>query len=198
MKKEYIIEQVSKGELDLENDGTLEQLKELLTLAFPKDKTRLSGYSKFYRQALYYPNLWMPYEKSTHPTQSVKDFFEWKPERGEMVLVRDHDSNEWDSRIFLVEITGATRPFVTVARADQDEFNKGLTFGFIPWRQMKQIEKTKPEAEKASTWQERKTFKPYQSVTLNIQIENGKDNICAAIKEYIDTYIDHIEKEQNQ
>ena len=141
MKKEYIIEQVSSGELDLENDGTLEQLKELLTLAFPKDKTMLSGYSKFYGQGVCFPNLWMPYEKANCPTQSVKDFFEWKPERGEMVLVRDHDSNEWDSRIFLVEITDATRPFLTVARADQDEFNKGRTFGVIPWRQIKQIEK---------------------------------------------------------
>jgi len=147
MKKEYIAERISKGEIDIENDGTLEQLKELLTLAFPKDHAKLSGSSNIYGRSHFCPDTWVPFKTKNRPIQSVKEVFEWKPERGEMVSVKLNYIDEWVPRIFLAEIIGAFRPFMAVRLGHEDEFNDGLGFDTINWTQMKKIEATEPKPE---------------------------------------------------
>ena len=49
MKQEkFTIEDLRNGKVAVENDGTLEELKEVLNLAFPDDKTSINGAFNYY------------------------------------------------------------------------------------------------------------------------------------------------------
>ena len=145
MKKRYTIKDVGKGCVAIKNDGTMEQIKEALRLAFPNDIYGFMMSETYEEQAFFWKcantNMWTFGNETNLPTQSVKEFLEWQPERGEMVLVRSADNHKWEPRMFLVEITGAREPFITMLHGHEDRLNKELVFDTILWRQIKQIEK---------------------------------------------------------
>ena len=154
--RKYTIEEGTKGEVAIKNDGTLEQLQELLTLMFPEDSYRIKpgswiGDSKFYYLTSV-PGRWAHGDKTDLPTQSVKDFLEpeWKPEWGEMVLVKFGILNkwcEWCPRIFITEAVGSRQPYITVTDQDADNFRNGLDFNITMWGQMKQLIPEEPRVE---------------------------------------------------
>ena len=86
--KKYTIEQITKGEVAVKNDGTLEQIQELLDLAFPEDGMVLQKNgsikdSKFFYCNSYSNKHWSWGNTTDLPTQSVGDFLEteWMPEK---------------------------------------------------------------------------------------------------------------------
>ena len=150
--RKYTIEEASNGCVDIENDGTPEQLRELLSLVFPSDTAKIVGNRKFYGSSRFDSNLWRATDSTPRPTQSVKDFFasEWKPEWGEMVLVKFGILNkwcEWCPRIFITEAVGSIQPYITVTDQDTDNFRNGLDFDITMWGQMKQLIPEEPRVE---------------------------------------------------
>jgi len=149
--KKYTIEDASKGEVSIKNDGTYEQITVLLSLAFPNDRFRFFptqdiATAKFFSAS---PNLAGRYFHSYEtdlPTQSVKDFLtpEWKPERGEMVSI-----GGLGNRIFLAEIKGSIHPYIAVDSGDEDRYYNGCTFRTIGYTEIKQIETPEPKQERS-------------------------------------------------
>lgn len=89
----YTIQDLAEGRCAVVNDGTAEELNEVLMAAFPKFK-KATGDCSWYRSYGIYK--WMGYyiPPPTIPTQSVKDFVkqldkdehqQWQPQPGEMV-----------------------------------------------------------------------------------------------------------------
>ena len=74
---EKLIKQLREGTIALKNDGTLEELREVLKCAFPNDSTKSYGNRKYYFKH-YDKNMWMFGEKTYLPSHSVKEFL--KPE----------------------------------------------------------------------------------------------------------------------
>jgi len=153
--KKYTIEDARNREVAIENDGTIEQMDEALRLIFSEDPCcKLSKLSSFIKTSRFFyagfgnNRLWDYSNKTNLPTQSVKDFLtpEWKPVRGEMVLVLDTDLQKWEPKIFIAEITGDKKPFLCVLNGHEDEFNGGFGFYIARWSQMKRIET--PETER--------------------------------------------------
>ena len=75
MTKKEKIESVRQGKYALINDGTLEQLQEVLKMTWPKDKYITSGGYKFYYKNKDNFNLWDLEDTTDLPTHSIKDFF---------------------------------------------------------------------------------------------------------------------------
>lgn len=67
---------------------------------------------------------------------------EWKPKRGERVLVWDY---KWDEReaIFIAEIEGDIFPYVAVRQEYEGNFLKGEKFLTYQWKNMKPIPQVK-------------------------------------------------------
>ena len=74
---ERLIKQLREGIIALKNDGTLDELKNVLGYAFPEDITNLEGTRKYYYKRTYY-NEWGCSDIINAPTHSVKEFL--KPE----------------------------------------------------------------------------------------------------------------------
>lgn len=70
-------------------------------------------------------------------------------ERGERVLVRDSDDENWVESIFVTKIDGAKRPYVVVSYFDEDEFMNGDVFNTVKYKQIKKL-----QAKKEITMQE--------------------------------------------
>lgn len=141
--KKYTIEDLRNGKCAVINDGTLEELRDVLREAFPEDKTVAEGYYRCYY--LGYNGVYYSYNNSTYlPTQSVKDFLEqeWKPKRGERIMVKDFN-DEWVEAIFLTEIKGAEYPYVCVWEDDEKAYERGeefLTTGYYEIKPLPQKE----------------------------------------------------------
>lgn len=67
-----LIKQLRNGEIAVENDGTLEQLKKVLRVAFPKDKHDTLGAVKYYEKI---NDTYIGCNTKNLPTVSVKEFF---------------------------------------------------------------------------------------------------------------------------
>lgn len=67
----------------------------------------------------------------------LKEFSTKKPKRGDLVLVRDSDSNEWLEKIFLTEIAGAEFPYVVVSHGNEKNFNNNELFCYYFYKQLK-------------------------------------------------------------
>lgn len=78
----YTIEDLKEGRVAVINDGTLEELKEVLSKAFPKDSTPPGGHRNYY--FLRFKEFWGYDDTTDLPIQSVKDFL-WQPKYGEKV-----------------------------------------------------------------------------------------------------------------
>ena len=72
--KKYTIKDLKNGKVAVVNDGTLEELKEVLSKAFPDDKSIIYGLLVYYKVRLDNSNKWCPLRETDLPTQSVKDF----------------------------------------------------------------------------------------------------------------------------
>lgn len=68
-----LIKKLRKGTIALVNDGTLEELREVLKYAFPNDKTNSEGIFKYYYKSPY-SDKWWCIEEINLPTHSVKEF----------------------------------------------------------------------------------------------------------------------------
>ena len=83
-----------------------------------------------------WPNL---HKKEHCHIKAITKTDQWKPVRGEMVLVRSTIRDEWEPRIFCAEIERAELPFLTVSHATENKFIEGSFFGLTNWFQMKQL-----------------------------------------------------------
>lgn len=74
--KRYTIKDLSEGRCAVENDGTLDELKEVLSKAFPNDASSsvIKGCHKFYYKSEISKSIWFFSDTTNLPTQSVKDF----------------------------------------------------------------------------------------------------------------------------
>jgi hypothetical protein len=68
----YTIDDLRNGKCAVINDGTLEELREVLKLAFPNDKSIITGSCDFYYKGNQIE--WHADNDNNLPTQSVKDF----------------------------------------------------------------------------------------------------------------------------
>jgi hypothetical protein len=131
----YTIEDLRNGKCAVRNDGTVEELIEVLSLAFPKDKGAylIGGAHKFYYKSPY--NNWgfFIHNSTELPTQSVKDFLEPEFKRGDKVMVGGHE------RIFLAKIDGAKYPYMYVSTLSEDNFLSGKPFRIASARKVEPI-----------------------------------------------------------
>ena len=74
---EKLIKQLREGTIALKNDGTLEELREVLKYAFPKEMTNPQGVLNYYYKRPYHDE-WIGIDYTHLPTHSVKEFL--KPE----------------------------------------------------------------------------------------------------------------------
>ncbi len=134
----YTIEDLRNGKCAVKNDGTLEELKEVLSKAFPSDSMPAGNDDVYYY--IGFGNEWGSDSNINLPTQSVKDFLSFSPKRGDKVLVRYSDDCDWEPRIFLTEIEGDIAPFYCVNVTSEQEFNSNEAFRSVGWQQMKPLE----------------------------------------------------------
>lgn len=148
----FTIEDLSKGNCAVINDGTLEELREVLKLAFPKDGYITDGMDKFY--FMLSKEEWKSSnDKISLPIQSVKDFLAKELKRGDLVWVNDKNPDERDLQlILLTKVDGAKHPFICVEQGDESLFHDGLTFETTKYKYATKVEEicmTVEEIEKA-------------------------------------------------
>ena len=148
----FTIEDLKQGKCAVINDGTLEELREVLRLAFPNSNST-GGLYKFY-YARY--NAWDCVDNCSFPTQSVKDFLIKELKRGDLVWVSDNDPNKRDTKaIYITKAEGANYPYITVAKSDEDNYHAGNRFSTGEYlyatkvEEPKEVEMTIEEIEKA-------------------------------------------------
>ena len=61
--------------------------------------------------------------------------------RGDRVMVRDNNNDEWQERIYLVTIKGSFSPYLTVNIVYEEQFADGKHFLTSDWIQIKPIKK---------------------------------------------------------
>jgi hypothetical protein len=148
----YTIEDLREGRCSVKNDGTKEELIQVLKKAFPKDNYNLYEDEESYlekpyfeKSALYCGN-WINTNCNDYPTQSVKDFLidteEWKPKEGDRVLVRRDHVDKWEERIYLCTIPRVEFSIVTVAVCSMNEYKETSDYITVNhWKYMKQLPK---------------------------------------------------------
>jgi len=72
----FTIKDLELGKCAVINDGTLEQLREVIKLAFPNSDQHLAGAFRFYFPPIDINKIWECSDDTDQPTQSVKDFLE--------------------------------------------------------------------------------------------------------------------------
>lgn len=90
-----------------------------------------------------------PYEQEVEPTESKTESEEWKPKRGDRVLVWNSNGEIALERIFLTEIEGAYLPIKVVPKDFEEHFLNGREFGNWGYKHMKPLPKEKTFKEKA-------------------------------------------------
>ena len=149
----FTIEDLSLGKCAVINDGTLEELREVLRSAFPKDEGIVCPNYEFYLVNRRNKTNWV-YKNSTKlPTQSVKDFLTVELKRGDLVWVSDTDPNERDYiAIFISKVDGTKYPFICVDEGDEGLFRDGEIFNTGKYKYATKVEgvcMTVKEIEKA-------------------------------------------------
>lgn len=151
-----LIERLRDGEIIIKNDGTLEELRRVLSVACPDDKAVPSGscdlYCTFRENG---SNLKWTSGMMTIKTVSVKEFIkeldakeadskEWMPEFGELIEVSaNKEFKRSEERIFLGYIKQALYPFCTVSEAFKKEFEKGEKVDHYYWEYARPIKPKK-------------------------------------------------------
>jgi hypothetical protein len=105
MLNKKLIQQLRNGEIAVENDGTIEQLQQVIKEAFPKDKASTSGISTFYFKCVSDDISWDSEPNTELPFFSVNDFFIEEKTFPRVMLVSDVDDIETASKrvIFMVK-----------------------------------------------------------------------------------------------
>ena len=90
---EKLIEQLRKGTIVVEKDGTLEELRKVLKYDFPNGKTKISGNFKYYYKyrGSYHGYEWWLGNKTNLPIHSVKEFL---TQEKQIMKVTDLKENE--------------------------------------------------------------------------------------------------------
>ena len=102
--KPFTIQDLANGKCAVENNGTPEQLRVVLKVAFPKDDAVPTGRGKFYFK--YGDRYWADSDITNIPTQSVADFLEPEFVWGEEVEV-EYKEGEWAKMLFIAKsLTG--------------------------------------------------------------------------------------------
>lgn len=70
-----LIEELRAGEAAVKYDGTLEELRIILRVAFPHDLSILTGGNRYYLRSNNIPSHWMSTSNIKIKSYSVKDFF---------------------------------------------------------------------------------------------------------------------------
>ena len=70
----YTIQDLADGKCAVKNDGTLEELRKVLNLAFPTDGNSVNGFFLYYFQHYLYKGDWTFSDRTDLPIQSVRDF----------------------------------------------------------------------------------------------------------------------------
>lgn len=74
MENKFTIEDLREGRCAVINDGTIEELREVVCKAFPNDEMLCNGMAVYYfRNAKSHGN-WISYNATALPVQSVRDF----------------------------------------------------------------------------------------------------------------------------
>lgn len=140
----FTIEDLRQGRCAVINDGTLEQLREVLRSAFPNDKSVVESYIGYKYFSAMDENCWDCWNQITLPKQSVKDFLYKDLKRGDLVWVSDNDPDERDLQlIFLTKVDGAKYPFICVEESDEICFNDGEVFDTLRYRYATKVEEPK-------------------------------------------------------
>ena len=136
----FTIEDLKQGRCAVINDGTLEELREVLRLAFPNSNST-DGLYKFY-YAKY--NAWNCVDSCNLPTQSVKDFLNKELKRGDLVWVSDNDPDKRATKaIYITKAEGANYPYITVAKSDEDNYHAGNRFAIGEYLYATKVEEPK-------------------------------------------------------
>ena len=153
----YTIKDLSNGKCAIINDGTIEQLKEVLHMAFPLDRGVVGGNGKIYMASTSNPSFWNSYNNTNLPTQSVKDFLQPQLKRGDYVYISDisitHALSNKTKRIFIAYIEGARTPYICVDITDEENFKTNKPFSVTGWKyavkvpEVKQVEMSIKEIE---------------------------------------------------
>lgn len=67
----------------------------------------------------------------------LNEFNTKKPKRGDLVLVRDDDSQVWREMIFLTEIVGAVYPYLVVGKSQGKAFKNNEPFTYCSYIHLK-------------------------------------------------------------
>ena len=103
--KKYTIQDLSEGKVAVLNNGTLEQLKKVLKLAFPQDTTIPGGSCELYKKWRTYN--WCGVDDTNLPIQSVKDFLDQEKTYPRVMWVSDaNDTNLANKRVVFMEKCG--------------------------------------------------------------------------------------------
>lgn len=125
----FTIEDLKQGRCAVINDGTLEELREVLRSAFPNDKSVVENYIGYKYFSVMDENCWDCWNQITLPKQSVKDFITKELKRGDLIWVSDNDPDKRDTKaIYITKAEGANYPYITVARSDEDNYYAGNRF----------------------------------------------------------------------
>jgi len=143
MKQKFTIKDLSEGKCAVINDGTVEQLRKVLKLAFPKHDLITLGLSKYYYKSKTYNQRWASSQNYNNLVivQSVKDFLEPEFKRGDRVLV-SADGENWKNRIHLttVKIENTENLYICVDGDSEYEYKENCNFNTVVWRKIKPLE----------------------------------------------------------
>ena len=126
---EKLIKQLREGTIALKNDGTLEDLREVLKYAFPEDITNSEGNYKYYYKRPYY-NEWGCSDIINSQTHSVKEFLKPDNEYPKVMKVSNQpiktkeDFKNANKRVVFMEKCGK---FITWYDADTIEKSENIT-----------------------------------------------------------------------
>ena len=126
---EKLIKQLREGTIALKNDGTLEELKNVLGYAFPEDKTNLEGTRKYYYK-IHYCNEWGCSDIINAPTHSVKEFLKPENEYPKVMKVSNNpietleDFKYANTRVVFIEKCGK---FIAWLNEDTIEKSENVT-----------------------------------------------------------------------
>jgi|SRR5690625_3226070 len=114
------------------------------TEAWDGSFTKEDDYIKRYYGVIngYFDNYSMQHIKKYNAEIITLPEPEWKPKRGERVLVWNIEGHEAEA-IFIAEIEGGIFPYVTVSFEDEGNFLKGEKFLTYEWKNMKPLPQVK-------------------------------------------------------
>ena len=140
-----LIEQLRDGEIAVKNDGTLEELRQVLSEAFTRDASKTDGLNIFYYQNYFNAKEWDFSHHTLMPSKSVKDFFveEEEFQWGDDVEVSNTRGNNWMKAKYVARSTyNKDYPYI----AEQvDSIRNGCTYWERVRKPLITIEMTKQQ-----------------------------------------------------